>query len=492
MKLGHLHQLNDWNWKLHDSRGFDPYYELLGTRQRVGSSWVGSEVELEFGIPHGLWTVGGSSGTAFDLHGMSPTIAFDGDKRKFLGEIWPNENCAEFGIDIDDFLKTNNPTFPVSRCGNPEQSFTNTWRPHFGRGLFVPMPLIPEVLSGPASTMTIPPAPGTIGVPISLDLEDWGVEPHRIGFLGQPILDCGHWPYSTEIHPAQIITMPVMRRTYTLDKPVSGLEIVTFGWSNITVPRRVEFDLWPPPRPGANFELVAWGGSHQLSSIPVPLGQNDDQLRYGYVIDDATPQRAAVGGHPTLVCLPFPLHVPNHLHCEYDDPSAGTNNPVTTSDDFGNPRMTPFFGTSRFELRAFLGWRESNCTGTSCGEQSPAITVDASPTFQGPDICLSGRNFTPGATILIEYRNVPPLNGSNFSGQTPTVLANGTWALADKTQEQLVRFCTPDEATGDVTVVVTDGVGTGTGTGRQALAKLPRGLWCSPHTSGDVGRGCFP
>jgi hypothetical protein len=503
MSLGHLHQLNDWNWVMHDGAAFDPFSLIIAERDDVNVPWAGTEIELEFGIPHGLWTDGGRDKAAFDKHGFNINdLAFDGDRRLFLGETWPNEHCAEFGIDIDDDLKKQNPSFPVNLCGKPEQSFSNTWRPHFGRGLFTPAPIPDEVLSlGNPSTMFIPSTNGGIGFAASLDLEDWDGEPHRISFLGQPILDCGHWPYSTEIHPPHIITMPVKRRTYTVNGvAVSGLEIATFGWSNITVQQQIEFDVWPPPRPNAKFELVAWGADHRVTSVPIPLGSDDDQGRYGYIIDSGAPQ-GGVHGSPSLICQPYPLYAPNHMHCVYDDPSAGTNAPVVNdTDNYGNPRMTPYYATSRFEQRVFLGWKPAVCTDTSCGEQGAKIIATAHDNqFGGPTICIHGTGFTPGAKVPIQYENIPNFcapDGAcgvqsfpNFADQDAVADGNGIFDLTDHGEEQFLRPCSDDGAQGTVLVRAKDGGGGQIGTGLPAITTLPAGLWCT-NSNASTGGFC--
>jgi hypothetical protein len=500
MSLGHLHQLNDWNWILHDVGAFDPYFNIIGQRDDVNVPWAGSEVELEFGIPHGLWTMGGRDKASFNAHGYRINdIAFDEDKRLFLGEVWPNQNCAEFGIDIDDDLKQSNPSFPVTRCGKPEQSYLNTWRNHFGRGLFIPAPMPNDIFTGNASTMFVPDPGGGIGVSDSLDVEDWDFEPHRIGFLGQPILDCGHWPYSTEIHPPQIITMPVKKRTYSVDgDTLSGVEVATFGWSNITVPSKMEFDVWPPPRPNAKFEFVAWGADHRLSGVSAPRGLGDDQNRYGYVIDASAPQ-GGPHGPPSLVCQPYPLFAPNHVHCVYEDPAAGTNNPVVNdTDNYGNTRMTPYYATSRFELRVFVGWRPAVCNDTECGQQGPRITASArNNQFGGPTICIHGTGFTPGARVPVQYENIPAPcapddncgvqafpNFADFDGE---VDPSGVFDLTDHGEEQFLRTCSTAATQGTVLVRSKDGGGGNIGTGQFAFTTLPAGLWCTNSQASTGG-----
>jgi hypothetical protein len=390
LMLGHSHQLTDWNWGMGDAEAYDPMYLQIGKRRDVDNEWTGLEVELEFGIPYGRWRDGGRAPDAFDLHGHTGLsyLAPGGPDFELLGQVWPNNSCDLLGIDMDG--DSHGSDVPTLTCGGTDYPapFIDpsthepiddipAWRKHFGRGLFVPMPLTEELISDgmpfqvnetPENGMYMSLADdwpqsssGFSGTDISFD--DWKDYPRRLGFLGQPIIDCGHKPFRTEIHPPQVITMEAFNRRYRAQDAsgvsLSGLphdksvEAMAFGWVNVTSPNHLEFDLWPTPRPSAAAKLVVRG--HDLDLSPnIAKGRSAFFVNYGYAIDADAPQHGTSA--PTLSCTPQPVDFPNHVHCEYDDPAGDDPNAAFETGDYGNPRMTPFYATSRFEMRINMEW----------------------------------------------------------------------------------------------------------------------------------------
>jgi hypothetical protein len=195
-----------------------------------------------------------------------------------------------------------------------------------------------------------------------LGVEDWNIVPHRLSFLGDPILDCGHSPYKVEIHPPHVVTMDLSKASY--GGAANGAVVAAFGWMNVeqVKSRSLEFDLWPPARPSANARLVTAGTNVQLpeGSVAGAFGPST----WGSVFDRNT---ACSGGTPTMQCQEVPAALPNHVHCVYTDPKSpmgpgcdptvGPTEAGNVDSPYENPRMTPSYATSRFEVRIFMGWK---------------------------------------------------------------------------------------------------------------------------------------
>lgn len=420
--VGGAHQTLDWNWIVepHDAHAIDPSYRAIAVR---GGRFIGIENELELGIPSGLWNahVRLEKDHRYNRHGLTDFSYFlaSEDNALRLGEIWPTDFCREFGIDRgQDTGEDSHSTVPTERCApclscDPSAQVAAGadppgcnighayWRTHLGRGLF--SPITDRTMMGdgaaesssmaaspawPACTAKIPAAPRE--PPVSLGLEDWQACPHRIAFLGRPIIDCGHSDDACdpgnrlEIHPPHLITMELHRSaiagdgvtgcgggsTCELGAPVDGCTagVVTgvFGWSNVLAGRTMEFDVWPPTRPSPDSRLCTSGDP----STGVPALPPDSSFvpKLGYLIHDRSDELLCGArknaGAPGLSCSRVPVQNPNHLHCVYDDPGAegggdGCGEDASQPEDgwmYGNPRMTPRYATSTFEARFFLGW----------------------------------------------------------------------------------------------------------------------------------------
>jgi hypothetical protein len=376
----HAHQASDWNWTVETPKAVDPDYESLVDRWHwdhdAAGRWVEHfgqdgpvEHELEFLVAEGRWQEAGHADDEINTR-ENRWSDFIGDANMdWLGEVFPNDYCPAFGIDrADKPDKVTNPTYPSQTCGgkNYEAAY---WRTHFGRGMFFPF------LSGLDTDPATPqdqmsktagwPTASTDAAPATLPLgvEDWGARPHRLGFLGRPIIDCGHpnARWHIELHPPHLLTMDLAHASDP-STGAKGVVLAAFGWVNIAIPGRLEFDLWPPPRSSAQDELVVLGATTLLAE---PAGGPGFPPEYGYVIDNTGPQHGATS--PTLTCIPAPKQFPNRLHCVYTDPAGGPRPPTVDDpmmgsgslehDETRNTRMEPFYATSRFDLRVFLGWK---------------------------------------------------------------------------------------------------------------------------------------
>ena len=377
--VGGVHQGLDWNWDIEDEGTIDPFYRSIAERD---GKFEGIENELEFLIPMGRWNIGWRDPKSPDLphyqtHGADSlksflTGALTDRGLASLGELWPTTPPFRqlFGLERDPGNQTER-SYPVLECpiGGCSSKISANWRSHFGRGMFTPIdaavlnPLLPTAYMASDPHWPIDDDTGPIADPgalIPIGLEDWGLTPHRLGFLGRPILDCGHDPGRLEIHPPHLLTMDLAHATF---EGATGVTIAAFGWANVTIRGRIEFDLWPPPRPSARANLVAAGWDQPLQEqIAGQAGPED----WGWVLDyAAAPSHDDTKPPPELVCNLAPPEIPNHVHCVYTDPSAIAPDATTATwtqnvwqGPYPNPRMTPSFVTSRFDMRVFLGWKD--------------------------------------------------------------------------------------------------------------------------------------
>lgn len=331
----HAHQGTDWNWKAFEPKAVDPGYRVMGRHPDAPANEpkYAIEHELEFQVPMGKWTENGHLLTDYNLHGKTPYHWVSSGELEQLGALTPDMFCDLFGIDRNNYSKPNNPSIPS--CGGHSE-----WVPHFGRGIFFPLlDENPKLMEGNPK------------LPISVPNK---FETSRMGFLGHPIVDCGHEDYHLELHPPHLITTDGRTSVSLSPKLRIGREMITFGWVNISLPGHLEFDLWPDlARPSPTAKLVALGIDTELAQ---PASGQTSSPEFGFVIDASGPQNQ--GSKPTLTCSSLPAALPNHVHCVYDDPSGGPRAPSKTDEHYGNERMQPFFATSRFEARFFVGWEE--------------------------------------------------------------------------------------------------------------------------------------
>src|SRR5205823_1799953 len=74
---------------------------------------------------------------------------------------------------------------------------------------------------------------------------DWPISGDLIYASGRWIMDCGHDPYKTEIHPPFL-----MSNMRTQKRPDGTLQTVAYIWVTGYYPGDpIDVDLWPPPRP---------------------------------------------------------------------------------------------------------------------------------------------------------------------------------------------------------------------------------------------------
>lgn len=449
------HQGMDWNWVIdkEESGAIDPRYRPIAVRD---GAFIGIEPELEFLVARGLWEYDLQSKTACDSDAWYPKGAYDTIAKKDVGydphgepdlarylegdvtipgQIWPTQYCDVIGINRNIYDPwVNNPSIPSLTCqtdptpGSPPAVYpAPLWRTHYGRGMFAPM--IPAIFVADTSRMAVNPEwpqphwaesgdlpascdPGPVQntKEIPLGVESWDDLPHRLTFYGRPIIDCGHGGDSCEpgnrleIHPVHLLTMDLARVVNDpLDNTdIDGVMVAAFGWVNIAIEGKLEFDLWPPVRTSVDKTLVVRGIDAFSSGDPegwrknyledIPSGEGND---LGFTIDPCGPQSLLrpkkageelapgqplpkcdrSGAGPKLVCTAVPTDRPNHVHCVYTDPAGGTFGPPESPDPVPrfplyytdavtgdarpnqNYRMLPFFGTSRFDLRIVLGWK---------------------------------------------------------------------------------------------------------------------------------------
>jgi hypothetical protein len=115
------------------------------------------------------------------------------------------------------------------------------------------------------------------------------------------------------------------------------------------------------------------------------------------------------------------------------------------------------------------------------------ISVSATETETGPDICIRGSGFSPNGSVNISYLDIPaPVQ--NRPGPFGTVSANGTFLLKDTSMDRfgLNANCTNEQIQQNVVVSARDGA-----TGNLTYATVPGGYWCAnAPVSTDFNGGC--
>jgi hypothetical protein len=122
-----------------------------------------------------------------------------------------------------------------------------------------------------------------------------GMEP-RAGDLvfvaGRWIIDCGHRPYRSEIHPPAMVAS---MRTVTLDgRPATKADI----WINGTYSgERIDLEIFPPPRPSPNAILTLQKPLDATSAVDIEVDASIVHQMIGRARFSATLRRAPVTGH---------------------------------------------------------------------------------------------------------------------------------------------------------------------------------------------------
>jgi hypothetical protein len=131
----------------------------------------------------------------------------------------------------------------------------------------------------------------------------------RLEFVGDLIIDCGHNPLRTEIHPPTNLLMHLSTPTMVHTKRYS-----VFGWNRQGRSAAAQFDLWPGPPPN--------GKSRLAHRILYPTGA------------DLPPSG--------LVCSAYPTAAPNRVRCRVPIGDTAGDTDVCSN----NQRMHPSCATS--------------------------------------------------------------------------------------------------------------------------------------------------
>jgi hypothetical protein len=135
------------------------------------------------------------------------------------------------------------------------------------------------------------------------------------------------------------------------------------------------------------------------------------------------------------------------------------------------------------------------CAGNTCASPPDfAITVALTETSFGPDLCINGTGFTPGAKVTITYSNVPENVVGGFGTAMPVeappqVDAQTDFSLFDTGQGNSQVTCTQAQAFSAVTISATDGE-IPNGTGNTTTTTVSAAFWCANFlTGGGSGTG---
>jgi hypothetical protein len=103
---------------------------------------------------------------------------------------------------------------------------------------------------------------------------------------------------------------------------------------------------------------------------------------------------------------------------------------------------------------------------------TPQISVSMTETQIGPDICISGKNFTANGRVEISYQNIPHQQGS-YSVGFANVGPDQAFSLMDRSQELGLVFCSDSESSQQVSVLASDSV-----SGQTVSTIVPGAYWC--------------
>jgi hypothetical protein len=155
----------------------------------------------------------------------------------------------------------------------------------------------------PNEAVSILPPSVAQAVFLAANADPSGDRAFRFEAVGDLIVDCGHEPLRTEIHPPTNILFHAS--VVHADMPQKRYGV--FGWRRPESPdATAEFDLWPGPR--------------------TPYGNT-------LTVSDGAPRPT---GTDALECAPYPPESPNRIRCKV--PAGGPGNHGACAD---SPRMLP-------------------------------------------------------------------------------------------------------------------------------------------------------
>ncbi len=126
------------------------------------------------------------------------------------------------------------------------------------------------------------------------------------------------------------------------------------------------------------------------------------------------------------------------------------------------------------------------CLAAGCTTPPPpdfGISVAITGQPNGPEICVSGKSFTPNGKAQIAYLNVPGAESEKDKatrGASGTAVASGAVTIKDTSQVFAGSRiqCSDEQKRKKVSVVVTDAA-----SGHVATAEVPSGYWCQNDLS---------
>jgi hypothetical protein len=115
---------------------------------------------------------------------------------------------------------------------------------------------------------------------------------------------------------------------------------------------------------------------------------------------------------------------------------------------------------------------------------TPQISVSITETQIGPDICISGKNFTANGRVEISYQNIP--HQGSYSVGFANVGPNQAFSLMDRSQEGGLVFCSDSDSSQQVSILARD-----SGSGQTVSTTVPGAYWCvNVLVPPDYNGGC--
>ena len=194
-------------------------------------------------------------------------------------------------------------------------------------------------------------------------------------------------------------------------------------------------------------------------------------------------QQGAINGSPQVGFLNPALYtlagtgLYGTLFNDISDASTNSNNgTVTGSPAVANYDLATGLGSPQCALIPALVGGPGGVGGGG-GAGGATITISATETQVGPDVCIKGSGFIAGGHIRSEYLGIPGRSAPR-SGPSAAVKPDGSFGTVDFSTEFLKSSCNDVERFNTVTVTVTETdsankvVGTGNGT-------MPASYWCA-------------